>query len=182
MAGTLAFHTIALVPVINGLKNLDAFLKKAEAHIKDQGHDPSDYLKAQLYSDMFNLIMQVQRATSATVLIATKANPENPAITLDGEDRTFPEVHDRISRTIKYLESIDPKSFEGREDVMLTMQFQNATVEVEYTVSTFITQFAHPNFWYVHCHLFCMFRCVLYEFRVSVFSRLAPKPSESLGG
>ena len=148
MSSTLTFHHIALDPVINGLKNAHALLTKAEAHIKDKGDNADDYLNARLYPDMFHLILQVQRFTDTAKSIATRANPKNSEFVQKDEEKTFPELLERITRTIEYLEGVDPKSFEGREDVQITAQFAGGRIEVDYSVSEYIVMFAHPNFWF----------------------------------
>ena len=144
---TLTFHRIALVPIILGLKNTHAFLTKSMKHAEENNVDLNEYATATLIPDQYNLIKQVQRQTDAAKFIPERSNPDAPRFSNPDTETTYPELLERVQRTIDYLESVDPKFFEGREDVQIEMNV--GPVTVEYSVSEYVTQFAHPNFWWV---------------------------------
>lgn len=147
MTAAISFHKLALGPLINGLKNAHYFISKGQAHAEAQGHDPNDYLTARLHPDMYDFITQVQRFTDTAKFMPSRVNPDIPTITLPDVEKTFPELLDRITRTIEYLESVDEKSFEGRESSDCTMKFAKGTIMVEYTALEYVTMFGQPNFW-----------------------------------
>lgn len=149
MATSLSFHHTTLSPIIAGLKNAKAWIAKGQQHAQSQGIDPNDYLTARLYPDMYDFIEQVQRFTDAAKFLPPRVNPAIPAITLPDVEKTFPELLDRVQRTLDYVESIDAKAFEGREDAELVLPFRNGTLQVTYSVAEYVVLFAHPNFWYV---------------------------------
>jgi hypothetical protein len=147
MSTAVSFYKIALGPTIAGLKNAHHFISKGQAHAEAQGHDANDYLNARLHPDMLDFIYQVQRFTDAAKFIPSRVNPANPAITLPDEEKTFPEVLARIKRTTEYLESIDEKSFEGKENENVRLEFGGGKIEVNLTAYEYATTLAHPNFW-----------------------------------
>ncbi|KAF2023816.1 hypothetical protein EK21DRAFT_80058 [Setomelanomma holmii] len=148
MTTAITFHKLALGPVLQGLKNAHAFISKGQAHAAAQGHDENDYTTARLHPDMLDLVSQVNRFTDSAKFIPTRVNPENPTIPLPDVEKTFPELLDRITRTIAYLESIDEQSFEGRETAPYTSHFGQGTIKVEWTAIDYVMQFAQPNFWF----------------------------------
>ncbi|KAH8722674.1 hypothetical protein GQ44DRAFT_828766 [Phaeosphaeriaceae sp. PMI808] len=148
MTTTVSFHKLALEPVLNGLKNAQAFLAKGQAHAEAQGHNPDDYLTAKLHPDMADLIFQVQRFSDSAKAIPSRVNPENPVLSLPDVEKTFPEIQDRIKQTIEYLESIDEKSFEGREGYEFAIQFKSRGAEAPFHAAQYVMAYAHPNFWF----------------------------------
>jgi hypothetical protein len=147
MTTAISFHKLALGPVLQGLKNAHHFISKGAAHATAPGHDANDYLTARLHPEMYDFITQVQRFTDSAKFIPNRVNPANPAISLPDEEKTFPELLDRITRTIAYLESIDAKSFEGREGEPYTQLLGGGKVKIEWTTLDYVMQFAQPNFW-----------------------------------
>ena len=147
MTAALSYHKLALGPIITGLKNAHAFISKGVAHIEAEGDDPNDYLTARLAPDMIDFIEQVQRFTDSAKGIPSRVNPDVAVFTLPDEEKTFPELLDRINRTIDYLEGVDEKSFEGKEGVEITMEFAGGAVQVTYSTLEYVMTFAHPNFW-----------------------------------
>jgi hypothetical protein len=148
MSTAISFHKISLDPLILGLKNAHHFISKGAAHATAQNVDPNDFLTASLHPDMKDFIYQVQRFTDAAKFIPTRINPSNPSITLPDEEKTFPEVLARIKRTTEYLESIEEKSFESKENSEVTLELGGGTVEVKFTAYEYVANFAQPNFWF----------------------------------
>jgi hypothetical protein len=144
----LTFHNIALTPLINGLKNAHAFISKAQQHAQSQSLDPNDFLTARLHPDMQDFRYQIYRFTDSAKFIPPRVNPDIPSITLPDEEQTFEELLARIEKTTKYLEGVEAKSFEGREDEEVVMKFGGGKMEIRYTAATYVMQFAHPNFWF----------------------------------
>jgi hypothetical protein len=148
MTTAISFYDISLGSIIHGLKNAHHFISKGAEHAKSNNVDPKDYLNASLHPDMKDFIYQVQRFTDAAKFIPTRINPSNPSITLPDEEKTFPEVLERIKRTTEYLESIDPKTFEGKENDDIVMEIGGGTVKVEFKAFEYVAMFAQANFWF----------------------------------
>lgn len=147
MSSPITFHGLTLLPVITGLKNAHAFISKAASHIESQNHDAADYLGASLAPDMMNFTEQVHRMTDTAKAIAPRVNPANPEYSLPDVESTFPELLERIKKTIAHLEGIDAQTFEGREDEGVTMLYQKGTIKAEFKALEYVQVSAQPNFW-----------------------------------
>lgn len=143
---SITFHKIALPPILNGLKNAHAFITKGYEHTKAKSIDPNDFLAASIHPDMKDFRYQVYRFTDAAKFIPSRVNPSTEGISLPDTEQTFPELLERIQKTITYLESVDAKSFEGREQETVTIPIGKG---VDFTAAEYVAHFAHPNFWYV---------------------------------
>ncbi|KAF2818676.1 hypothetical protein CC86DRAFT_156018 [Ophiobolus disseminans] len=148
MTLAVAYHTLALRSVIRGLNNAHAFITKGVAHIESQGHDPNDYLTTRLAPDMLNFTEQIQRFTDAAKSIPPNVNPDIEKLTLPDEEKTFPELLDRIKRTIAYLEGVDAKLFEGREGAEVTLKVRQGAIQITFPTLEYVTVHAQPNFWF----------------------------------
>lgn len=142
----LTFHNVALTPIIGGLKNAHAFITKGYEHSKTQDIDPTDFLTARLHPDMMDFTYQIYRFTDSAKFIPNRVNPAVEGFSLPDEEKSFPELLQRIERTIKYLEGVDASHFEGREGEQVVMKF--GPVEVKFTALQYVLQFAQPNFWF----------------------------------
>ncbi|KAF2845611.1 hypothetical protein T440DRAFT_261143 [Plenodomus tracheiphilus IPT5] len=145
---SLTFHEICLTPVLNGLKNAHAFITKAEEHVNAKNIDPNDLLTARIHPDMLDFTFQVQRFTDAAKFIPSRINPANEGLSLPDTEKTFSELLERIQKTISYLESIDPKSFEGREQEDVPLTFGGGKIKPKFTAAQYIFQYAHANVWF----------------------------------
>ena len=59
-------------------------------------------------------------------------------------ETTFPELKERLAKTIAFLETIKPEQVNGKEDAVIEMKFPGQTLT--FTGQTFLLQFAMPNF------------------------------------
>jgi len=147
MSSPITFHSAALTPILAGLKNIHVVLTKGATHIESLSHDAADYTSARLAPDMLNLAEQVYRLTDSAKAIPPRVNPENKALTLPDVETTFPELLERIENTIAYLESIDAKTFEGREGEDVILLLAKGAVRVEFKALEYVQIYAQPNFW-----------------------------------
>ncbi|KAH9866304.1 hypothetical protein J1614_008870 [Plenodomus biglobosus] len=145
---SISFRDFCLVPLLNGLKNAHAFIAKADEHVKANSLDANDFLTGRLHPDMADFIYQIQRFTDAAKFIPPRVNPAIEAISLPDTEKTFPELLDRIQRTIAYLEGVDAKMFEGREQEDVPVSIAGGKLNLKFTAATYVWQFAHPNFWF----------------------------------
>lgn len=134
------------VPVfVRALKNLNVVLQKGEALAAAKKIDPSVLINSRLAPDMFPLSRQIQIATDiARRGIARLAGVEPPKF--EDDEKTFKDLYDRINRTIKYLESFQPKLIDGTEDKPLVIELGNN--KVNFTGQQMLLNFSVPNVYF----------------------------------
>lgn len=136
----------ATVPVFTRmLTNLSAILQKAEHYAETKNIDPSVLINARLAPDMFSLGRQIQICSDAAKGCAARlAQIEIPSF-LDKET-TFPEFHDRLTKTISFLKTISESQFAGCEDRQISLKV--ASQEMAFRGQDFAFHFALPNFYF----------------------------------
>ncbi|KAF2122674.1 hypothetical protein BDV96DRAFT_482018 [Lophiotrema nucula] len=143
---SLTFYNIAIPPLVTGLSNLRAFLKKAEDHAKSNSIDPQEYLDARLYEDMGALTYQIYRLSDTARFIAVRCAGVEP-VSMPDDQKTFEELYGRIDATIEYLEKVDAKAFEDQEGREVTLKFGKG-LGAKFTAIEYLTKFGIPNFWF----------------------------------
>jgi uncharacterized protein len=129
------------------LKNLAALLEKAEAHAKATGVDPQTYLDKRLAPDMGTFTAQIQLASDAAKGGAARLAGVTPPSFPDNE-ATWAEVKDRVTKTIAFLESIDPAKVNGDPERTVELPVPGRTLT--FTARDFLFTFSLPNF---HFHV-----------------------------
>jgi len=104
---------------IHMLKNLNAFLTKAEIHGKTKNFDMQVLLNDRLAPDMFPMMKQIQIACDTAKLCASRLSSKEAPLNDDSE-KTLSDIQGRIQQTIKYLETFSAKDFEGAETKHIT--------------------------------------------------------------
>lgn len=112
---TISLHA-ASVPVFRQmLGSVSALLKTAEAHAEARKIDPSVFLQARLFPDMFPLVRQVQIASDfARGVSARLAGLDVPKH--EDKEQSFAELQELISSTLAFLEGITPAQIDGNEE------------------------------------------------------------------
>ncbi len=136
----------ASVPVfIRGMRNLQAILAKAEAHAGDRGDPPSVLIEARLAPDMLPFNQQVQRVSdTAKGAAARLAGQEVPGF--PDTETTFPELQERLARTIAYLDSVPAEQVEAGESREIVLRPRGG--ELRFDGKTYLLGFALPNFFF----------------------------------
>jgi uncharacterized protein len=127
------------------LKNLTAILDKAEAYAADREIDPQVLLNWRLAPDMFPLTRQIQIAADfAKGTTARLAGKDVPKYADD--EKSLAELKARLAKTVKFVESIAAKDFDGAEsrDITLTVGGQ----EMRFKGEPYLVHFALPNFYF----------------------------------
>jgi hypothetical protein len=97
------------------LKNLDQWLAKASEHARNKKVEPDVLVGARLVFDQYALVKQVQAACDSAKFTAAylsgKQAPSHP-----DDERTMTELHERITKTLAYLETFKPEDFAGAEE------------------------------------------------------------------
>ncbi len=133
----------ASVPVLaRTFKNLAGILTKAEADAAARKIDPSVFINARLAPDMHPLSRQVQIASDATKGgVARLAGIEAPSF--PDTETTFPELQDRIRKTIDFVQSVSASQIDGCEEKPILLKFPGG--EISFVGQTFLLNFTLPN-------------------------------------
>lgn len=111
------------VPVFTKrLAALDAILEKAEAFIKEKGLTDAEMLDRRLAPDMLPFSRQIQIACdNAKNAVARLSGAEVPVFA--DEEKTLPQLRERVQKTLAILKGADEASFEGAETKQIVMPF-----------------------------------------------------------
>ncbi len=129
---SVAPHDLVMVTFLPKLRMLSQILDKATEHAAAKGFDPSVFVGARLYPDMFTLAQQVYMAcfyAEDAVARLTGAEPQKVTKT---EDETIEDLKARIAKTIGVIEKASSKSFEGAAERDIAMPlFANLVLEMK---------------------------------------------------
>jgi hypothetical protein len=133
----------ASVPIFaHALTNMQAWIAKAVA----EGSDETALLEARLAPDMRPLPAQFQMASdTAKNTVARLTGIEAPS--MPDTESTLAELQDRCRRTIEFVQSVAPASFEGADTREVLMKFPNG-MGYRFAGSAYLTGFALPNFFF----------------------------------
>jgi uncharacterized protein len=142
---TISMYQASVPAFIRMLNNLAAILEKAAAHCEAKKIDPAVLINYRLYPDMFNFAKQVQVASDAAKNgTAYLAGTEPPKF--ENTEQTFPELIDRIRKTIDFVNSFTPEQIDGTEEKEVTIQRGETTVT--YRGQEYLLNRVLPNFYF----------------------------------
>jgi len=139
----------ASVPVFkNLLANLSHILDKGQAHAEAKKFDPANLMSYRLAPDMLPFTKQVQIACDAAKNgIARISGVEAPKF--EDTENSFPELKERIRKTIEYLDSVPADKLDGTEAKEITFPVgRDATRTM--TGEAYLKHWAYANF---HFHV-----------------------------
>jgi hypothetical protein len=137
------------------LTNLDSVLKKAEADCEARKIDPSVFINGRLAPDMLPLVRQVQIATDHAKGAASRlAGQEKLKWWVD--EKTFADLHARVTKTIEHLKTFKPAQFDGAETRSIELKFPNATFN--FNGKDYLLNFAVPNFYFHYVTAYAILR------------------------
>ncbi|HZZ87823.1 MAG TPA: DUF1993 domain-containing protein [Caulobacteraceae bacterium] len=140
---SVSLYDISIPTFRRGLQNLASFLDKAEAHAAAQKHDLATYAEARLAPDMHPFTRQVQIASDAAKGAAARlAGVEAPA--MPDTETTFPELKERITKTIAFLDTIKKADVDARHDAVIELPMPGQTLK--FAAPNFLMHFALANF------------------------------------
>jgi len=141
----LTIYDLTIPVLTRGLRVLDDYMDKAEAHAGARKIEPAVLINARLAPDMAPLSGQVQRASDTAKASAWrltgKAAPSFP-----DTETTFGELRKRIANTIDFLASVPPAAFDGAEKRQIEMKFH--TGPKIFSADEYLTKFMSPNFFF----------------------------------
>lgn len=145
---TISLYQASIPGFIRALENLSSILKKAEGSAADRGIDPLIFTNARLAPDMFPLKQQVQIATDQVKGFAARVAGVDVPSYPDTEN-TFPELQERIAKTIAFLKTITPEQIDGQEDKQITFKRRTGP-DWNFKGLPYLTDFVLPNL-HFHC-------------------------------
>lgn len=133
------------VPVFKKmLSNLDQSLSKGAAYAIEKGIDEGTFLDSKLAPDMFPLSKQIQVATdNAKGCTARLCDIVAPVF--EDTETTVAELHERIAKTILFLDSVTAAQFEGAHDKKVSLPY---FPDKHFTGYNYLTEYALPNFFF----------------------------------
>ena len=137
----------ASLPVFQiGLNALSAVLDKAEAYASAKKIEPTVLLGSRLSPDMFPLTRQIQIATDqAKNGSARLAGVEAPRY--EDNETSIDELKARVTKTIAYLKTLDPKQIDAAADREITFPL-GPTNKGHMKGDDYLNHFVLPNFYF----------------------------------
>lgn len=142
---SLSMYQASVPVLIRMLTNLSAILDKAAAHAEAKKIDPSVFINARLAPDMLPFTFQVQTATdSAKGCAARLAGIEAPSF--PDTEASFPELKQRLAKTITFLQSVKAEQIDGSEERNITLKLGSR--EIHFLGQPYLLTFVLPNFFF----------------------------------
>lgn len=141
----VSLYDISIPVFVRGLQNLGAVLEKGRAFAKEKGIGQEELAAARLYPDMFPLTGQIQRASDTARFTAVRVAGAE-ALAMADEEKNFDDMQVRLRATVDYLQKVEASAFDGTEDREVVMKTR--TAELRFTGTSYILQFALPNFFF----------------------------------
>jgi hypothetical protein len=138
-------YDASISPMIRSLENLAKIMDKAVAQAKAEDKPLSSLLEARLAPDMHPFPFQIQSASDAAKGCAARlAGIEAPS--MPDTETTFPELQQRVAKTIAFLKTVSAGKVAGAEDREIVLKFPQG--EMKFTGRDYVTGFALPNFFF----------------------------------
>lgn len=133
------------VPVFKKmLENLDHLLSLGSAFAIEKGISEETMLNNKLAPDMFPLCKQIQIATdNAKGCVARLCGIEAPV--MEDTETTVAELHERIAKTIAFIESVSKEQFAKADEQKIVIKYFPGKHFLAYD---YVTQYALPNFFF----------------------------------
>ncbi|HTY48068.1 MAG TPA: DUF1993 domain-containing protein [Steroidobacteraceae bacterium] len=126
----ISMYTMSVETLAPMLRNLVKILEKGEAHAAAKKFDAAVLINARLAPDMFPLSKQVQIACDGAKFgVARLSGSEAPKF--EDNEKSFEELKTRIQRTVDFIASVAPASFEGSEDRDIKIPMRDRTLEMK---------------------------------------------------
>jgi hypothetical protein len=137
------------------LGNLSAQMDKAEAYATAKKFDVNNFVGMRLAPDMLPFSKQVQIACdTAKLSVARLTGVEAPKN--EDTEKTFPELKERIAKTVAFLESVPVDRFAGAEDRDVTWPRGGQMVTLP--ASKYFLGHAVPNFYFHYTTAYAIMR------------------------
>ena len=142
---SVSMYDVTVPPMRHMLKSLKAVLAKAEAHCTARKIEPDALLTFRLYPDMLPFVRQIQIASDNAKGAAARLGGVDVPSYSDTE-ATFAELHERIQKTLDFMQSVPQAGFDGSESRHIVLKFPSSTFEFDGL--NYLTGFVLPNFFF----------------------------------
>ncbi|KFA87254.1 DUF1993 domain-containing protein [Archangium violaceum] len=142
---SLSMYQASIPVFIRMLGNLSAILEKAAAHAAAKKIEPSVLINARLAPDMRPLSFQVQIASDLAKGCAARLAGIDPPSMADTES-TFPELQERIKKTIAFLQTVSAAQVDGTEEREVVLKIRDH--EMKFQGQAYLLGFVLPNFYF----------------------------------
>jgi hypothetical protein len=102
-------------------RNLDAWMTKAKTHAEVKKFDTAVLVQSRLAPDMLPFARQVQIACDSAKFAASRASGKE-APSFPDTEATFPELAERIAKTVAYLDTFAEADFAAARERMVTVR------------------------------------------------------------
>ncbi|MGH8127031.1 MAG: DUF1993 domain-containing protein, partial [Gammaproteobacteria bacterium] len=126
----MSMYQASLPIFIRMLHNFEAILAKGVAYAEAKGIEPKVLVEARLYPDMFPLARQVQIATDIVKGCPARLAGQEPPKFEDNE-ASFPELAERLAKTIAFLDTFKPEQIDGTEDKQITLHMRSGDLTLD---------------------------------------------------
>ncbi|MFE8602713.1 DUF1993 domain-containing protein [Archangium violaceum] len=142
---SLSMYQASIPVFIRMLGNLSAILEKAAAYAAAKKIEPSVLINSRLAPDMLPLSFQIQIASDTAKGCAARLAGIDPPSMADTES-TFPELQERIKKTIAFLQTVTAAQVDGSEEREIVLKMRNS--ELQFKGQSYLLGFALPNFYF----------------------------------
>lgn len=155
----ISMHNASVGVFTRLLTNLHAILGKAEQWVADRGIDPAAILTARLAPDMFHFTRQVQVATDMAKGTAARLAGQEPPRFEDNE-ASFPELKERVERTLAFLRGLPPEAFQGAEGRAISIKVgpPDNRRELKFQGLDYLLGFGTPNVYFHYTMVYALLR------------------------
>jgi hypothetical protein len=139
------YYQMTVPAFTRSLTNLKLILEKAEIFIKEHNISEADLFQKRLAPDMLPFVAQVQIASdNAKGGVGRLAGVEIP--NMEDNEKTLPELIERIDKTIAFLGTVKPEQFLDAGDRRIHLHWMPEGMS--YTGVDYLTQFLLANFYF----------------------------------
>jgi len=138
-------HDLTVPVFVRGLRALSGILEKGRAFADEKSLLHGELIEARLFDDMSPLPAQIQRASDSAKNALIRLGGLDP-FPLEDNETSFDELQTRITRTIDFLESVDPAAINGKEDAEVVLQTPRGNIP--FKGRDYVLGFALPNFYF----------------------------------
>ncbi len=142
---TISMYQASVPVLVRTLNNLVGILQKGATYAETKKIDPSVLVNSRLFPDMLPLSKQVQIASDiAKRGVAQLTGIEAPKF--EDNETTFPQLIDRIHKTISFLETVKPEQIDGTEEKTINLPMREQTLT--FAGMPFLLYFVTPNVYF----------------------------------
>lgn len=142
---TLSMYQASIPVFVRALENLAQVLAKGAAYAETAKIDPATLVNAHLATDMYPLARQVQIATDGVKGCAARLAGIAVPSYADTET-TFPELQERIAKTLAFIQSVDAAKIDGSEDRSIVLKVGGR--ELNFLGQPYLLAFVVPNLFF----------------------------------